>query len=221
MKYIHSPKLIEKHLNDSFFESYFGFDIRPYTTLLQFEPDDVILKEGEIPTRLYYMFEGRAKLFITHKNGSVSLINFLEGPCFIGEMELLNENRPANGIVAISSCLCFSIDILTCKDFLLNDVTFLRHLCHVLSQKALTDISTYTKNQSYPLKVRLASFILMTQHNGVYRERHTEASGFLGVTYRHFLYVLAEFVKDGILKKEASGYKILKRQKLEKLAEQQ
>lgn len=221
MKYIRSPKLFEKYLDDSLFESYFGFDIKPYTTMLQFDPDDVILKEGEVPTRLYYMFEGRAKLFITHKNGSVSLINFLEGPCFIGEMELLTENRPANGVVAISNCLCFSVNVADCKDLLLNDVIFLRHLCHILSQKALTDISTYTKNQSYPLKVRLASFILMTQHNGVYRERHTEASGFLGVTYRHFLYVLGEFVKDGILKKEASGYKIVKRQELEKLAEQQ
>lgn len=36
----------------------------------------------------------------------------------------------------------------------------------------------------------------------MYREKHTEVSEFLGVTYRHLLYVLADFVKRGYLKKQ-------------------
>jgi len=69
------------------------------------------------------------------------------------------------------------------------------------------------------LKVKLASFILMTENNGVYREKHTEASGYLGVTYRHLLYVIAEFVKEGILAKSPTGYQILDRKRLNELAE--
>ena len=42
----------------------------------------------------------------------------------------------------------------------------------------------------------------------MYRETHTEAAEFLGVTYRHLLYMLAEFVKRGYLKKTKQGYLI-------------
>lgn len=221
MEYIRSQSQIDAYFQNYNFQDYFGFDIRSYTSLVRFEADDIILQEGEPPSHLYFLLKGRAKLFITHKNGAVTLINFLKAPCFIGEMELLDQNRQANGVVALDTCLCFSIDIIACREKLLNDVTFLRNLCHILSDKALSDVSNYSKNQSYPLKVRLASFILMTEHNGIYRERHTEAAGFLGVTYRHLLYVLAEFVKEGLLEKSTYGYKIVQRNALESLAEQQ
>lgn len=76
----------------------------------------------------------------------------------------------------------------------------------------------YSRNQSYPLDVRLANFILLTSQNGYYREKHTESSEFLGVTYRHLLYVLADFVKRGILTKTNSGYYISNLAALQKLA---
>ena len=219
MEYIRSQNSLDEYFKNTQFKDYFGFDIQPYTSIVRFDPDDIILEEGDRPGRLYYMFSGRAKLLITHKNGTVSLINFLEAPCFIGEMELLDRDKPAYGVTAISTCLCFSIDIAACRSKLLNDVTFLQHLCHFLSDKALGDAYNYSKNQSYPLKVKLASFILLTENNGLYRERHAEAAGFLGVTYRHLLYVLAEFVKDGILRKTPAGYKIVELEQLKELAE--
>lgn len=58
------------------------------------------------------------------------------------------------------------------------------------------------------MKNRLAAFILETSVNGYYREPHTEVADYLGVTYRHLLYVLAGFVKEGKLQKTESGYRI-------------
>jgi len=40
-----------------------------------------------------YLLSGRAKLFLSHENGRISLINFLNAPCFIGEMELLGAHE--------------------------------------------------------------------------------------------------------------------------------
>ena len=219
MEIIRSQTLLDKYFQQYPFTEYFSFDIKPYTSIVHFEPDEVILQEGASPSHLYFLFDGRAKLFLTHKNGTVSLINFLEAPCFIGEMELLDSTKSYHGVVAIHACSCFSINLAACKNQLLNDAKFLRHLCHFISKKTLGDIRNYSRNQSYPLKNRLASFILMTAHNGIYCERHTETAGFLGVTYRHLLYVLAEFVKDGVLEKTQAGYRIVKLEELKKLAE--
>lgn len=220
MRYIKDKKLIDKYEKEHEFGAYFGFDVRPYTSLVRFEPDDIILTEGETPRKLYFLFEGRAKLFMSHKNGTIDLINYLRSPCFIGEMELFHTARPAKGVVAITVCDCFCIDISKCKEKLLNDVVFLQNICRLLGDKNMGDIANYSRNQAYPLKVKLASFILMTEHAGIYREKHTEASGYLGVTYRHLLYVMAEFVKDGILEKSDAGYRILNRKGLEELAAQ-
>ena len=54
----------------------------------------------------------------------------------------------------------------------------------------------------------------------MYREKHTEVSEYLGVTYRHLLYVLADFVKKGFLKKTPQGYEITDMNALQKLAAQ-
>ena len=95
----------------------------------------------------------------------------------------------------------------------------MRYLCLFLSHKAIGNTSNYTKNQAYPLEVRLANFILLTSCNQIYREKHTEAAEFLGVTYRHLLYVLAAFVKQGYLKKTEQGYYIQDLNALRKIAE--
>ena len=219
MKQICSQAQFNDFLDQHSFDSLFGFDIRPHLSLVCFEPEDVILDEGMKLEQLYFLASGRAKLFMTHKNGAVTLINFLESPCFIGEMELVNDRSACHGVTALSTCFCFSINMKDCREALLNDAVFLRNLCGFLSRKALNDVQNYSRNQAYPLKSRLASFILMTSNHGLYRERHTETAAFLGVTYRHLLYVLAEFAKEGILEKTAHGYRIVLEETLKKIAD--
>jgi CRP-like cAMP-binding protein len=220
MKPINSRKL-DDYCNHFLLEDYFSFDIRRYTSVVRFEPNEAILQEGSKPTYLYYMLSGRAKLFLSHKNGSISLINFLSAPCFIGEMELLDKEKSSDGVTAISACICFAVKISDCGKKMLNDKVFLQYLCKSLSHKAIGNTYNYSINQSYPLRVRLASFILMTSIDGKYQEQHTEVAEFLGVTYRHLLFVLAEFVKEGLLIKTDGGYQISKIEELRKTAEAQ
>ncbi|GEM_PF-2668351 len=78
-----------------------------------------------------------------------------------------------------------------CSQQLLSDCKFLRYLCKYLSEKATNNTSKFSRNESYPLKTRLAAFILDAPVSGIYREPHTEVAEYLGVTYRHLLYVLA------------------------------
>lgn len=205
----------------NFFKNIFGFDISPYVTITEFQPEEFIIREGERPRYLYYLTEGRAKLFLSHENGKISLINFLEGPCFIGEMELLDKKRLPQGVKAISLCRCYQIEIAGCSEKLLQDAKFLRFLCTFLSEKATNNTNNYMRNQSYPLKPRFSEFILKMTVNGYYREPHTEVADFLGVTYRHLLYVLAGFVQEGILQKTNRGYFLADEEKLREYASAQ
>lgn len=218
MKAIKDKTLAEKYFREFPYEEYFSFDLREFVSIIRFEPGDVIMREGDRPEYLYFLAEGRAKIYMTHENGRVLLINFPTAPCFFGEMEMLDEEKLSNGVIAVTTCICFAIRIRECKDQILNDTKFLRYLCGFLSRKAVGNTDNYSKNQIYPLKNRLARFILMTENHGIYRERQTEVAEFLGVTYRHLLYVMAEFVKMKLLKKTPQGYRICDREMLKELA---
>lgn len=219
MKYICQAKVLEEYERRFPLAEFFDFDIRPYVSVVTFEGGERILKEGERPFFLFYLLEGRAKLFLTHENGRISLVDFLDAPCFIGEMELLGILESARGITALTPCICYAVRVEQCREQIFNDVRFLRYLCRFMGQKAVKNTELYSKNQTYSLKVRLAEFILMTSPDGIYREKHTEAAEFLGVTYRHLLYVLAEFRESRILRKTKQGYVIEDMERLKEAAE--
>lgn len=197
---------------------YFSFDITPFIQVYEFEKGEFIFHEHSFPDYLYYMVEGKAKLYVTHKNGKVSLIDFLTSPTFMGEMELLNAERYSKGIQTVTKSICFAIAIREVKDKLLADPVFLKMLCLFLSQKATNATAKYTQNQAYPLENRLASFILLSSDQQFYKEKHTEVCEYLGVSYRHLLFVLAQFNKAGYLTKQNRGYQLTNRAALEKFA---
>lgn len=188
----------------------FGFDISPWAAVARFAGGNVILREGEPVRRLYFLAEGRVKASVTHENGKTTLTSFLSAPCFLGEMELLGA-RPADRplkITAITPCACCALDFAL-ADRMLADPRFLRTLCGYLSAKAVRNTDDYARGRTYPMKCRLARFILLTARDGWYREAHAEAADYLGVSYRHLLYVLSGFVQCGWLERTAAGYRVI------------
>ena len=202
------------------FQSLFLIDIGPYVEVHLFNENEVISQEGEPLPYLYYLISGKAKIFITQKNGKVSLISFVEAPSIIGEMGLLGVETNAKGIEAITACTCLAIQIQPHRTQLLQDARFLLHLSTYLGEKTLLRTEKYAKGSGYPLENRLAAFILKTEKNGIYLEKHTEVAEYLNSSYRHLLFVLNQFCKKNWLKKVGRKYFIQDRKQLIALAEE-
>ena len=185
-----------------------------------FESDETIFEEGFPAPKLYHLIYGSVKIYKLQKNGKVSLIEILNAPALLGELELLGIRNETLNIIALTPCTCEVVTAESCQSLLLKDPVFLRFLCSYLGQKSVSHADRCVIRTAYPLSIRLASFILLTQHNSIYCEKHTEVSEYLGVTYRHLLYVLADFVKKGFLKKTPQGYKITDMNALQKLSSQ-
>lgn len=218
-------QFLAEPLRSSYIEKYpiqslFSFPITPYIQVCQFEQGEFIFKEGSYPEYMYYLVEGKAKLYATQKNGKVSLINFLHAPTFMGEIELLNAERYSKGIQTATKAICFAISIHACKDKLLTDATFLKYLCIFLSKKTTMFSAMYAQNQAYPLVNRLAAFILLSADHDFYKEKHTEVCEYLGVSYRHLLHVLAQLCDANIIEKQSRGYMIRDKQRLQELAKE-
>ncbi|CCF04814.1 hypothetical protein JS608_01776 [Bacillus amyloliquefaciens] len=197
----------------------FSFPAEEFMEVREYERDEWIIQEGRRPDFLFYVIEGKAKIYVTHQNGKVSLINFINKNDYIGEMELLHEVYYTKGIQASAKTVCFVLPIYRCRVQLLQDAKFLRELAKFLSAKATLMASKYSQSLAFPLENRLADFILQTAYKGVYKEKHVTVCDYLGVSYRHLLHVLTQFCQKGYLQKEGRGYQIKQYDSLYELAE--
>ncbi|MGE6260064.1 transcriptional regulator YeiL [Heyndrickxia sporothermodurans] len=196
----------------------FSFPIEEFIEVHKYKRDEWIIQEGMRPDYLFYVIEGRAKIYVTHQNGKVSLLNFIKAKDFIGEMELLNQIYYSKGIQTTTETICFAIPFHPCRTKMLEDATFLRELAMFLSAKSTKMAAKYAQSRSFPLENRLADFILQTADGEKYKEKHVIVCDFLGVSYRHLLHVLAQFCDKGYLQKEERYYRILQQNSLFELA---
>jgi CRP/FNR family transcriptional regulator, putaive post-exponential-phase nitrogen-starvation regulator len=208
----------QRYLEEHSISHLFSFPIEEFIQVHEYRRDEWIIQEGKRPDFLFYVIEGKAKIYLTHQNGKVSLINFINENDYIGEMELLHDVYYSKGIQASTKTICFALPFHSFREKVLEDVKFLRELSIFLSLKATNMASKYSQSLAFPLENRLADFILQTADEGIYREKHVTVCDFLGVSYRHLLHVLAQFCDKGYLEKEGHHYRIRSRGLLCELA---
>ena len=220
MKVSKNSEEISHYIQTYNFHTLFSFDILPYAELHSFQKSEKMCNEGVDVPYLYYLISGKAKIYMSHKNGKTSLINFIQASSFIGELGLIGVESITKTVEVIEDCMCLALPLKDCQHLLLQDVIFLQKLCKFIGEKTITRTESYAKNNSYPFENRLAAFILLTEQNNSYTEKHTEASEYLNVSYRHLLYVLNQFCQQNYLKKDGRTYYIQDRNLLEKLADE-
>ncbi|GIO34407.1 MULTISPECIES: transcriptional regulator YeiL [Paenibacillus] len=208
----------QRYLEEASIGHLFSFPIEEFMEVHKYERDEWIIQEGKRPDFLFYVIEGKAKIYVTHHNGKVSLLNFVQPMDYIGEMELLNQTYYSKGIQTSTETVCIAIPFHACRTKMLEDAKFLRELAKFLSIKSTQMAAKYAQSRSFPLENRLADFILQTADGEMYKEKHVTVCDFLGVTYRHLLYVLAQFCDKGYLQKDGRHYRILQPNALNKLA---
>ncbi|KMY49636.1 transcriptional regulator YeiL [Peribacillus loiseleuriae] len=208
----------QRYLEDYSIGYLFSFPIEEFIEVHKYKRDEWIIQEGMRPDYLFYVIEGKAKIYVTHQNGKVSLLNFIKAKDYIGEMELLNQIYYSKGIQTSTETICFAIPFQSYRIQILEDATFLRELTKFLSIKATQMAAKYSQSLAFPLENRLADFILQTVDEDIYREKHVTVCDFLGVSYRHLLHVFAQFCDKGYLKKEGHQYRIQQHNKLNELS---
>lgn len=218
MRIIQNPTLKQKWLAESALSNQFSFSVTAACQLVFFAAKEPLIVEHQTADYLFYLVQGRTKLSHSLANGKTVITDFFTPPCFIGEMELIDPTSPAFAVTAVEDCWCLALKTAPIKDQLINDPVFLRQICLYLTHKEVANIRVAARNQAFTAAQRLANFILLTAHQNIYSEQHTQVAPYLGITYRHLLYVLAEFVQQGYLSKTPGGYRIDNRPALVHLA---
>ncbi|CDI50074.1 cyclic nucleotide-binding domain-containing protein [Clostridium tetani] len=203
-----------------FFDNEIPLIIFESGTKRTFLKNDNIYKINGSATHCYFILSGTAKIYIDHKNGRRSILDFVGRNDWVGEISLfcyesdIKENRVLQDV----ECLEFDMNELRklCKEN--GKVSF--YFASYISNKLLTRSYRMSESLNYSLDRRLAAFILQYQQNGIYSIPHTDVSEYMNVSYRHVLYVIKQFCELGILKKEnGKEYIISDIEKLKELQE--
>ena len=217
-------KFYPKQPQDPYYETLTAYTQLPSDTLLHYAHIEVFargdyLSHYDTPIHtLYFLAEGKVKIYMIHDNGKQSLIQFVDQGNYIGELSLLEAETTPKDVIAVQPCVCIAFPFAAFQTALLSDAPFLRHLCVYLGRELLTRTERLSQNQTYPLINRLAAFILFTAHAGVYQEPHGETAEYLGVSYRHLLYTLEKLKSENIICKQKTGYTIRNMRALRALA---
>lgn len=172
-----------------------------------FEPKERIITYTQPISNLRFMIKGKAKISWVHENGNQSIVHFVFPEEYLGELTFLDIEKEHKNIDAISQCVFLSIPMSDAKRILRNDSKFLYTLSQFIGNKMLQRTHFNAKNQNYELKNRLAAYILATEHNDLYTEKHVDTAEYLAVSYRHLLHTFKYFLDEGLLikRKEAIG----------------
>ncbi len=199
----------------------FTEDMTGYMELLYFRKNEYIVKEGDEIPYLFFLVEGKAKVFTSLSNGKSLLLCFYQGFKVLGDLEAVDGVKAVTNVQAIADSLCIGIPYRIVRKNLLEDAKFLRYICSSLGGKLNRCSKNSSINLLFPLENRLASYIYTTGERITvksddkstakkpcisFHENLTEIAELLGTSYRHLLRTFSELCDRKVLKKEGNSY---------------
>lgn len=226
MKKVNDYEVKRRYIDEYNLNEIFSEDMTEYMELVTFEKNDYICKENEKVEYLYFFVKGKAKVYVSLKNGKSLLLCFYYPLMVLGDLELVNFEEATSNIQVIENSHCIVLPFNKVRDKLLSDAKFLRYTCESIADKLRRSSNNNSINLLYPLESRLASYILVTEEQVNNSEEKilkfdgnlTEISELLGTSYRHLLRTINGLVQRGAIKKVKNYYEIIDESILEELS---
>lgn len=222
MKKINNPKLRQKYIDKYDMTQHFTGEVTSLFNLYFWKKGEHICYEDEPMDYLFFFVEGKAKIYITLKNGKSLLLCFYEDFKLIGDLEVMNNKNATANVQIVEDSYCIGIHKDVVKKELLHDVKFLRFICESLSLELERSSKNSSINLLYPLENRLASYLFATiEHSTeevpIFNENLTALSELLGASYRQLHRSINALCDKNILRRGKTGFEILDIKRLEKM----
>lgn len=222
MKKIDNPKLLHQFIDTYNMTQHFSNDPSHLLNLYFFKKGEHICYEDEPMDYLFFFVEGKAKIYITLKNGKSLLLCFYEDFKLIGDLEVMNNKNSTANVQVMEDAYCIGIHKDVVKKYLLTDIKFLHFICQSLSLELERSSKNSSINLLYPLENRLASYIFATiEHSNeatpVFNENLTALSELLGGSYRQLHRSINALCDKNILERKAHGFSVLDVKRLEEM----
>ena len=159
--------------------------VNPY--VLEFDAGEILCLDGEPVEWLFFLLEGRAKIFMTADTGENLILNLWDGYGVLCDMELfMGDGIYHASCRAITPVRGIALPLDVNREILLGCNEYLRRTCRSFARSMAKDRNVFN-NILYPVEARLCSYIAMNGTEGEWSDNLTQVSELLGVSYRHLL----------------------------------
>ena len=121
MKKINNSELMNTYINKYNINDIFTSDMREYMELFHFKRNEFLCKEDEPIDYLFFFVEGKAKVYISLKNGKSLLICFYYPLMVLGDLELINFTKATTNMEVIEDAYCIGLSFKKVREKLLNN----------------------------------------------------------------------------------------------------
>lgn len=224
-------KISNKELLLSYIKKYqlhhiFDDALIEYMELFSFNKGEIIFNKGVELKYMYFLVEGKIKIYMLQDNGKLLLIRLNQPLNILGDVELLTDYQTQCHVESLDESICIGIEMDQLRKITCNNVKFLQFIVKHLSSKLYTISNSATINVLYPLENRLASFLLsldtINDHSSKNRTitipKLTEIATLLGTSYRHLNRTLSKLVQKDIIQKKKGMITIKNFKELERLS---
>lgn len=182
--------------------------------------DDILIEEGQPIDSFLVLLSGKAKVIKNYENGKSLLLQFVNPINILGDVEYITKSNASCTVIATENIMCFKVKYSQVDEKYINNITFNNYLLKHLSIK-LTNSSTRSfLNIIYPVKTRLASYILSTLNENHITEiaSMNDLSDYIGTSYRHLNRNVNSLVELKIINKIKNKIEVLKFYQLVEIA---
>lgn len=183
-------------------------------TVLKFQRSEEIVSLGEELTCLYIIIDGKAKVLAATPDGKNLILSYVLSEGIVGDIEFMTgETEATASVIAVTETVCIKVPFQGTD--LKGNVTFLNRIGEGLAKALRESSRRQVAGALLSGEERLAAYILDTTSGEIFQDKMTDVSHSVGLSYRHMYRILEKFCREGILKKEEKGYRILSRDRLE------
>lgn len=178
-----------------------------------FDLGDQLIEEGAEVKYLYLVLEGEARVSPSSTEGKSGFLEYILPMDVIGDMEYFSQSPYFHSVVALTPCTYLAIPVKMIQSHFSHNINFYRFICENMASKMKRTSERYSRSLLYPLKNRLANFLLeqaSRQNSNTITAPTEQIAEYFGVTSRHLRRVLSELEKEGVIHRSKDQITLMK-----------
>lgn len=209
MRLMKDSRLLHAALLEHKLDVLFHEQLEPELKLYKLERGDRVCAAGENLRQMYFLVQGRLKVFITLSSGKSLLLRFCNPLSIIGDLEFITRNQTGSSVEAVTEGLVIGVDYDMLYSKFYHHPVFLHYILQHVTHKLETVLASTSVNQLSTVEQRFTNYLVSTMMgekswiiDEIKSSNLGEIAELLGTSYRHLNRVIHALETEGIVERK-------------------
>jgi len=175
--------------------------IRLEIQIIDLQPEENLLDQGDAPDYVYQLIEGEMQCFAITEKGLRHIIYIYQPGEIIGEVEVFTGELIITGAMATRPSRVYGISRKNFLEWFDSSPKFARYITGQLGLKLSNTFSVTSMNLNYSIKKQFMQHLYhaQTRHDGVFYVDKKKIAGILGCHYRSINRIVQDLTESELI----------------------